>query len=116
MEAERPLPELGLGLAFPLAAFGGQTGGGGGGGGGGGSGGGAGTTWTLRQTGVALTDVTYANGLFVAVEEYGTILTSSDGVSWTAQTSGRYTRLLGVTHGNGLFVAVGDWGTVLTSP
>ena len=76
MEAEWPLPALGLGLAFPLAAFGGQTGGGGGGGGGGGSGGGAGTTWTLRQTGVPLTDVTHGDGLFVAVGQYGTILTS----------------------------------------
>jgi hypothetical protein len=32
--------------------------------------------------------VTYGNGLFVAVGRFGTILTSPDGVSWTARTSG----------------------------
>jgi hypothetical protein len=32
--------------------------------------------------------VTYGNGLFVAVGDGGTILTSPDGVTWTAQTSG----------------------------
>jgi hypothetical protein len=60
--------------------------------------------------------VTYGNGLFVAVGEWGTILTSPDGVTWTARTSGTSNLLYDVTYGNGTFVAVGEWGTILTSP
>ena len=59
---------------------------------GGGGGSGAGTTWTLRTSGVyPLSGVTYGNGTFVAVGGYtdvwssaSAILTSPDGVSWTA--------------------------------
>jgi hypothetical protein len=60
--------------------------------------------------------VTYGNGLFVAVGEGGTILTSPDGVSWTRQTSGTYYPLHGVAYGNNTFVAVGEYSTILTSP
>jgi len=50
---------------------------GGGSGGGGGSGSGVGATWTLRTSGGNdLNSATYGNGLFVAVGEDGTILTS----------------------------------------
>jgi hypothetical protein len=56
------------------------NGGGGGSEGGGGSGSGAGTTWTLRIPGLNdLRGVTYGNGLFVAVGDGGTILTSRTG-------------------------------------
>jgi hypothetical protein len=90
---------------------------GGGSGGGGGSGSGAGTTWTRRiSQGNHLRGVAYGDGLFVAVGNDGTILTSPDGVNWTVQTSGTDHSLHGVTYGNGLFVAVGDNGTILTSP
>ena len=54
-------------------------------------------------------------GLFVTVGHSGTILTSSDGTSWTERTSGTSMSLRGVTYGNGLFVTVGDRGTILTS-
>jgi len=104
---------------------GGGTGGGSGGGGGGG-GSGVGTTWTLRNPGFgAFCSVTYGNGTFVAVGpgdnivavgEDGAILTSPDGVSWTARTSVTSNYLNGVTYGNGRFVAVGNFGTILTSP
>jgi hypothetical protein len=87
-------------LLLALAACGAS--GGGSGGGGGGSGSGAGTTWTLRFPGFNdLNGVTYGNGLFVAVGEGGTILTSPDGASWTRRTSGTSNRLRGVTYGNG---------------
>ena len=46
----------------------------------------------------------------------GTILTSSDGITWTERTSGTPIDLYGVTFGNGLFVTVGESGTILTSP
>ena len=58
----------------------------------------------------------YGNSLFVAVGDGGVILTSPDGVNWTARVSGTYNSLFGVTYGNGTFVAVGDGGTILTSP
>jgi hypothetical protein len=84
------------------------------------SGSGAGTTWTLRVPGFNdLNSVTYGNGLFVAVggsPDSSTILTSPDGVNWTARTSPTSKSLNGVTYGNGTFVAVGIYGTILTSP
>jgi hypothetical protein len=64
-----------------------------------------------------LFSVTFGNGLFVAVGDLGTILTSLDsGVTWKIRTSGTKELLSSVTFGNGLFVAVGDSGTILISP
>jgi len=45
----------------------------------------------------------------------GTILTSSDGTSWTSRTSGASDPLWGVIYGKSAFVVVGTLGTVLTS-
>ena len=59
--------------------------------------------------------VSTTNGLFVTVGNVGSILTSSDGISWTERTSGTTKNLYGVTYGGGLLVAVGDNGTILTS-
>ena len=54
---------------------------------------------------------------FVSVGNSGTILTSSDGISWTKRTSGKWKYLSGVTSGNGLFLTVGSLsGIILTSP
>jgi hypothetical protein len=49
-----------------------------------------GRIWTEQPspTRKRLWGVAYGNGLFVAVGEDGTILTSRDGVSWTARASG----------------------------
>jgi hypothetical protein len=55
-------------------------------------------------------------GMFLTVGSSGTILTSSNGTSWTKRTSGTSETLSGVNYGNGLFVTVGRTGTVLTSP
>jgi murein DD-endopeptidase MepM/ murein hydrolase activator NlpD len=60
-------------------------------------------------------DVTYGNGRFVAVGDWGMSVTSPDGVTWTVRASGVPRALRGVTYGNGRFVAVGD-GVILTSP
>jgi photosystem II stability/assembly factor-like uncharacterized protein len=59
--------------------------------------------------------MTYGNGTFVTVGDYGTILTSPDGVAWTLQTSGFTNHLAGVGFGNNAFVAVGTVGIILTS-
>ena len=68
----------------------------------------SGTTAVLR-------DVTFGNGVFVAVGEGGTVLTSSDGVTWIPRTSGVSTTFFNVTYGKGLFVAIGAGGVIITS-
>ena len=52
--------------------------------------------------------IVYGKGIFVAVGETGLVMTSSDGVNWTKQTSGipNNVNLMGVGYGNGEFVAV----------
>lgn len=82
--------------------------------------------WTvgLDSTIYGLKDVTFANGLFVAVGgDYAVpvLLTSADGVSWTSRTSNARGPLTAVTWGNGRFVAVGGHnsgndGEIVTSP
>jgi hypothetical protein len=55
--------------------------------------------------------------LFVSVGVSGTILTSSDGITWTSRVSGISADLYSVTYSEnlGLFVAVGDSGFILNS-
>ena len=64
--------------------------------------------------------VTYGNGLFVAVSISGTnrVMTSPDGITWTARSASEANSWYSVTYGNGLFVAVSTDGTnrVMTSP
>jgi hypothetical protein len=67
-------------------------------------------------------DLTYGNGLFVAVAYTGTgnrVMTSPDGVNWTSRTSAADNSWFDIAYGNGLFVAVATTGTgnrVMTSP
>jgi hypothetical protein len=63
----------------------------------------------------SLGGVTYGNGTWVAVGEFGTVYTSPDGESWTLGTSGDLDDLYAVTWGAGLFVAVGAHGKIITS-
>ncbi|MBF0099347.1 MAG: hypothetical protein HQK77_00415 [Desulfobacterales bacterium] len=70
-------------------------------------------------TGNSLRAITHAINKFVAVGEYGTIITSADGITWVNQISGTSDTLNEVTYANNLFVAVGgdyDRGTIVTSP
>ncbi len=69
----------------------------------------------ISPTADRLDDVIFANNLFVAVGENGTILTSSDGLGWTNQTRGANHDLDGLAVANGLAVAVGKGGAILTS-
>src|SRR6185436_3746903 len=46
-------------------------------------------------------------GMFVAVGEAGTVLSSPDGTNWSYRSSSPSPELNGVTYGNGQFVAVG---------
>jgi hypothetical protein len=82
------------------------------------------TTWTIRTSAADNTwrSVTYGNGLFVAVSNFGTgnrVMTSPDGINWTIRTSAADNGWNSVTYGNGSFVAVAVSGTgnrVMTSP
>lgn len=67
---------------------------------------GAGMLWSIAS----------GNGLLVTVGEGGTILTSTDGRTWTRRASGTTDWLVAVTYGAGQFVAVGDRGRILLSP
>ena len=64
---------------------------------------------------MSLSSVAYGNGLFVVVGLNGTILTSSNGISWTNRNSKTKVILYEVTYGNGLFIAVGEQGIILSS-
>lgn len=64
----------------------------------------------------SLQGVVFGGGQFVAVGEYGTILTSPDGIDWTVRESGIRETLDGVAYGGGLYVAYGPRAFVLTSP
>ena len=77
--------------------------------------------WTWRYPvpqGNALFEVTYSEskGVYIAVGDKGSILTSSDGTNWTLAISPTNNLLSGVTYdGSDTFVAVGNNGAVLTS-
>ena len=91
-----------------------------------------GTTWTARAsnttndlraiglgiftttTGTGLTAVVTSTNLFVATGVAGTLLTSTDGLTWTARAPISPTRMNAVSFG-GQFVAVGDAGKIFTS-
>jgi len=70
-----------------------------------------------KPTANTLFGVTFTNGLFVAVGANGTILSSPNGMNWTARSpSANFTNTLrAVTAGGGQFVAVGENGSIVSS-
>ena len=64
-----------------------------------------------------LNDVLFANSLFMAVGNNGVIKTSSDGYTWTPETSGTTENLNGITYNidDGEWIVVGDNNTIITS-
>jgi hypothetical protein len=60
--------------------------------------------------------VTWSGGLLVVVGLDGTVLTSADGVNYTAQAPNAYNTLVDVIWTGKRFVAVGLGGTIMTSP
>lgn len=82
----------------------------------------AGTTWTsITLPGpppAVYTDVTYGNGMFVAVAQSNTnfCATSPDGINWTQRTLPSTTDWFSVAYGNGLFLAMsGNSNTFATT-
>jgi len=64
---------------------------------------------------VNLKDITFGNGIFVAVGENGVCFSSIDGNSWTQQNTGTSMELLNIVYGKGVFVAVGYRGIITSS-
>jgi photosystem II stability/assembly factor-like uncharacterized protein len=75
------------------------------------------TAWTEQTLGTDdLHGVSFVNGRFIAVGATGTLLTSTDGVSWTTQTSNAGGNALRhVAFGADIYVAVGDSGVIVSS-
>lgn len=65
--------------------------------------------------GAFLRGVVYGGDQFVAVGEAGTVLTSPNGIEWTAHSAGTHTTLDDITWGNGRFLTVDNQGTVRIS-
>ncbi|MBN1307406.1 MAG: hypothetical protein JXA18_05790 [Chitinispirillaceae bacterium] len=63
-----------------------------------------------------LWQVSFGNGFFVAVGDSGTVMTSTDGVQWSLQSTGTSSRLMSVAFGSRRFVAAGEGGSILSSP
>jgi hypothetical protein len=76
-----------------------------------------GTNWTNPYiSGETLFDVTYDNGLFVAVGIEGVIKTSTDGISWSDRSSNAgSSTLCAVSYGNGKFVVASSDKKIMTS-
>ena len=82
-----------------------------------------GANWTQRipaaADGTNYFGITYAIGQFLAVgtsnNAQGAVLSSPDGIGWTAHNPGVTSTLRGVAYGSNHVVVVGDNGTVLTS-
>jgi hypothetical protein len=74
-------------------------------------------TWTkVDHDGSEFRDIIYAGSQFVAVGFNGKLSTSSDGVTWTARTSGITDKTLHkIIYAAGQYVVVGNGGTILTS-
>ena len=75
-----------------------------------------GVNWSGDVSGTPdrLDDVTFAHGVFIALGENGTII-SSTGSGWANETSGTRRDLDGMVVGQNQIVAVGKYGTILTS-
>ena len=67
------------------------------------------SAWPSIATQDDCNDIAYANSLYVAVGDAGKIATSTDGVTWTRQTSGVASDLFGVCYDatNAKWIAVG---------
>ncbi len=74
-------------------------------------------SWTSRVSGTTSLLLNFASGsgLWVAVGDGGTIVTSVGGATWTVQTTPTNAMLRGVAYGNDVFVAAGAAGTILRS-
>ena len=75
-----------------------------------------GEIWGRQAGGAAdLLNIVYLGDRYIAVGDVGTVVTSSNGLSWTWRTVTNRIRLQGIAYGKGLYVITGMGGTILTS-
>ena len=75
-----------------------------------------GVNWLRNAaSGTGLNGVTWANGQFYVVGDFGVLLTSPDGLVWTSRPTGIQQTFASFASGNGLNIIVGDYGLILTS-
>ena len=78
-------------------------------------------TWTTLYVygspTTTLNDITYSDYTYIAVGDNGYITTSTDGLTWTASTSGTTESLNAITYNadDDTFIAVGDNNTIILS-
>jgi hypothetical protein len=65
---------------------------------------------------ITINTITYGNNTFVYATDNGIIATSSNGVTWTKQTSGTDSGINAVVYANNTFVYAGRGGVLATSP
>ncbi|MFC1991275.1 hypothetical protein ACFLVC_00860 [Chloroflexota bacterium] len=83
-----------------------------------------GATWNLINLGVILGwpeyrmmyDIVWDGSQFVVIGDYGTVVTSPDGETWTEQTSPVTAPLKAIVYDGSTFVAIGNSGAIITSP
>lgn len=63
-----------------------------------------------------LTDIVYGAGRYVAVGVTGTVIVSTDGLTWKTGYMGTRERIISVAYGRDLFTAVAQSGAILASP
>ncbi|MFC4598572.1 S-layer homology domain-containing protein [Cohnella hongkongensis] len=64
---------------------------------------------------ISLRAAAYGNGVYVAVGDWGTIVTSADGANWVQRNRGTGYMLSDVAYHDGIYVSVGLNGVILTS-
>jgi hypothetical protein len=86
-----------------------------------------GATWNLINLGAIfgwsdpayrmMYDIVWDGSQFVVIGDYGTVVTSPNGIDWTEQTSPTDTpHLRAIVYDGSIFVAVGKDGAIITSP
>lgn len=75
----------------------------------------SGKQWYTVSRQWELDKVVWIDNRFMAVSQHGEILTSPNGNTWTATSSGVSTSLFGISHNANKWVVVGSFGTILTS-
>lgn len=73
-----------------------------------------GLSWSFTTNSVYFYRSAYCSGLFKAAGANGSIWSSTDGLTWEAETSGTTNLLRGISYAEDQFVAVGYNGTILT--
>ena len=73
-----------------------------------------GVDWSFATNSAYLYRAAYCSGLFKATGKSGAIWSSTDGLTWEAETSGTTNDIRGISYAEDQFVAVGHNGTILT--